>query len=70
MKEPSKRSFARRAAKVWTVAGVTNLSNDSSVTALQASSVQVATLRWDQSANSTNAMIAFCEARSTLTLGE
>ena len=45
--------------------GATNRPNDSSVYSFQASSVQVATLRLDQTANSTNEMIAFCEAHST-----
>jgi len=64
-KELPKLSFERKGAKAWTAGGATNRPNGSSVCSLQASSVQVATLQWDQTANSTNEMIAFCEAHST-----
>lgn len=68
MREVSKRSSARKAAKVWTAAMATNRMNGSSVSVLLAFSEQVATPHWGQIANSKKEMIAFFEEHSTLAL--
>lgn len=61
MRESLKRSSAQKGAKAWTVAMAMNRTNDSSVSALQASSEQVVMLHGVRSVNSMNEMIAFYE---------